>query len=168
MVDTSTAGNPHYYASYQLSDGSLINVEVLDTAGQERFRALNTSYYRNADCCVLVYDISSKSSFDECNKYYCNKIKEKCQKGIPVILLGNKTDLEAERKVSLEEASNFALKNNYMHMETSCYYNKNVSSAFEYIIEITNREMRKGKKKKSNIKIKKDNVNNQKKASSCC
>ena len=92
----------------------------MDTAGQERFKAINTQYYRGSDCCLLVYDITDKKSFEEIKKYYNQEIKDKCPKHVKVILLGNKTDLENERTISSEEASELALENNYIFMETSC------------------------------------------------
>ena len=52
----------------------------MDTAGQERFRSINTSYYRKADCCLLVYDITNRKSFEEIENYFNEKIKEKCKK----------------------------------------------------------------------------------------
>ena len=52
----------------------------MDTAGQERFKAINTSYYRKADCCLLVYDITNRKSFEEIENYFNEKIKEKCKK----------------------------------------------------------------------------------------
>ena len=129
----------------------------MDTAGQERFRSINKSYYRKADCCLLVYDITDKKSFDDCKDYYNKNIKEMCKKNIKVILLGNKSDLANERKVSLEEATNFALKNEYMFMETSCLKNANVADAFETLIEITNIESKNNiiseKKEDENIKV---------------
>ena len=94
---TSTIGNPNYFTSYQLSDGSLVNVHILDTAGQEKYKSLNENYYKKASCCLLVYDISDKKSFEECKNYYNETIKEKCKENIKVILLGNKTDLEDQR-----------------------------------------------------------------------
>ena len=115
----------------------------MDTAGQERFRAINKSYYHKADCCLLVYDITNIQSFEDCKIYYNNNIKEKCKKNIPVILLGNKSDLESERKVSPEDAATFAMTNRYVFMETSCLKNDNVANAFEALIEITNIEARK-------------------------
>jgi small GTP-binding protein len=89
----TTIGLQNYFNSYKLSDGSLVNVNIIDTSGQERFRALNQNYYRNADCCLLVYDVSNRKSFEEC-KYYIQQIKERCKQNIKVILLGNKTDLK--------------------------------------------------------------------------
>ena len=111
METISTLGLPNYFVNYRLSDGSLVNVQIMDTAGQERYKSINTSYYRKADCCLLVYDITNRHSFEEIENYFNEKIKEKCKENIQVILLGNKTDLEEERVVSSEEGANFSLKN---------------------------------------------------------
>ena len=122
----------------------------MDTAGQERFKSINTSYYRKADCCLLVYDISERNTFDELKSYFIGKIKEKCKKDIQVILLGNKTDLENKRKIPSEEGGKLALENNYIFLETSCLKNTNVADAFETLIEITNREAIKNRNEKPN------------------
>ena len=146
----------------------------MDTAGQERFRAINTSYYRRADCCLLVYDISERASFDDLKNYFIKKIKEKCKKDIQIILLGNKADLENKRKVPSEEGAKLALENNYIFLETSCLKNSNVADAFETLIEITNREIKanrnqnKDLEKSNNVKISvKDQINPQKSSCSC-
>ena len=130
----------NYFCRYKSSDGSLVNVDLYDTAGQENFHAISKSYYQKTDSCLLVYSISDRNSFDEIKNYYNPKIKEYCKKNIKVVLLGNKTDLENERKVSQEEGSDFALENDYLFMETSCLKNEHVSDAFETLIEITNNE----------------------------
>jgi small GTP-binding protein len=91
----------------------------MDTSGQERYRSINENYYRNADCCLLVYDITNVKSFEEC-KYYSTQIKERCKKNIKVILLGNKMDLEDKRKIDSKLGADLALKNKYIFMETSC------------------------------------------------
>ena len=109
-----TVGLPNFFVSYKLSDGSLVNVQLIDTAGQERFRAINKSYYKKADCCLLVYDITDIKSFEDCKDYYNKHINDKCKEDIPVILLGNKTDLSSKRKVDSEDAANFAIKNKYV------------------------------------------------------
>ena len=147
-------GIPNYFSVYQLSDGSLVSVQIMDTGGAERFRSITTNYYRNADCCLLVYDITNENSFEEIKNFFNEKIKENCKENIPVILLGNKTDLESKRKVPSEKGANFCVENGYIFMETSCLKNENVADAFETLIEITNREALK-KKSINNNKEKK-------------
>ena len=142
----TTIGIPHYFSTYKLSDGSLVNVKIIDTAGQEKFRALSKNYYKKADCCLLVYDISKKQSFEECKDFYNKNIKDKCQKDIQVIVLGNKSDLEDKREVSSEEGAKFSEENNYLFMESSCLKNTNVADAFDTLIEITNIEAKKNGK----------------------
>jgi len=46
-----------------LNDGSIIKLTIKDTAGQERFDSINEVFYKNADCCLLIYDITKKESF---------------------------------------------------------------------------------------------------------
>ena len=140
----------------------MINVLIRDTAGQEKYRALNESYYKEADCILLIYDISERHSFEECNNYFKYNIKEKCKENIIVILLGNKTDLEYQRQISSEEAANFALENNYIYMETSCARNQNVTDAFETLIEITNIELKKNNNKINSLKLNINKINTKK------
>ena len=107
---------PNYFCSFRLSDGSLVNVQILDTCGNEKYKLLNEIHYKSADCCLLVYDITDRHSFEECKKYYKEKIKEKCIKNIKVLLLANKNDLEDQRQVIYEEGANLALENGYIFM----------------------------------------------------
>ena len=118
-------------------------MHLFDRSGQEKFKSLYESYYKKADCCLLVYDISRKSTFDDCKDYYNENIKDKCKENIKVILLGNKTDLEDQREVKPEEGAAFALENDYIFMETSCLKNENVAKVFETLIEITKIELKK-------------------------
>lgn len=143
----------------------------MDTAGMEAFRSINLSYYRNANCCLLVYDITNEKSFIDCKEYFNEKIKENCPKGIPIILLGNKTDLEEKRKVPSEDGAKFALEYNYIFMETSCMKNTNVADAFETLIEITHREAIKQKNnddQKITLSKGDDNKDGEKKKKKCC
>ena len=161
---------------FRLSDGSLANVHIYDTAGQERFRGLTGTYYRKADCCLLVYDITNYQSFIDCKDYYIKNIKEKCKKNIKVILLGNKADLQNGRKVRPEEGASLAVNNDYMFKETSCVKNENVADAFETLIEITNLEKKNNNNNDSNdditkeetIKIEDDTKDEKPKKSGCC
>ena len=141
--------------SFQLSDGSIVNCLIYDTCGQERYNSINETYYRKADAVLLVYDITNKESFEAIKNYYCIKIRQLCKSNIPIILLGNKTDKENERKIKTEEGIDLALKEKLKFKETSCQKNENVADAFEALIEMWNSE---NKKKKMILEMKMSNV----------
>ena len=146
-------GVDNFVRAFQLSDGTLINCFIYDTCGQERYHSINESYYKKAGAILLVYDISNKKSFEILSTYYVNKIKENCKKGIPILLLGNKADLEEERQVSKEEGIKLACKHNFEFKETSCLQNKNVAGAFEALAESWNFQMHTKNKNKTDSKI---------------
>ena len=133
-------------------DGSYVNCEIIDTGGQEKYNALNVTYYKRADCCVLVYDVTSEESFEECENFYKKQIEQNCKKSIKVILVGNKTDLEKQRKIKTEKGAKFAEDNHYYFRETSCETNTNVSDAFETIIVMTHNDMIKNNEKIKEVK----------------
>lgn len=148
-----------------MSDGSLINVHIMDTCGQERFDSINEKYFQKADGILLVFDISNLSSFNKIKNFYVKSIKEKCKAGLPIILLGNKTDLQDQREVSQEMAINLSIDEEYIYKETSCVNNENVADAFETIIEMWNiynkeKSQKSIKKTKSKIKLQKENIRN--------
>ena len=136
-----------------MSDESIINIHFIDFAGVEKYKNISGSICMRADCCLLVYDITDRKSFIECQNYYKDTIKEKCKKNIQIILIGNKADLEDKREISTEEAANFALENDYIFMETSCLKNENVYEAFELILRLTNINLKNGDKTEK-IKLK--------------
>ena len=123
----------------------------MDTVGQEKYNALNENFYKQANCCLLVYDITNKESFNKIKNYYVNKIKENCKSIVKVLLLGNKTDLNDKREVSDKDGHDLALKNNYIFMESSCKNNYNVSDAFTALVEMTNLDCT--KEKNNNISL---------------
>ena len=78
-------------------------VQVWDTAGQERFRSISQAYYRNANGCIAVYDVTQSASFEAITDYitsYINFAPPNTARNI--VLVGNKTDLTDNREVSLE------------------------------------------------------------------
>ena len=125
----------------------------MDTAGEEKFNSIAESYYRKADCCLLVYDITSKKSFDKIKKYYVKRLKEYSDNILKVVLLGNKTDLKDQRQVSDIKGRDLALENGYIFMESSCKDNYNVSDAFTALVEMTNNELKKGRRRRRSKSI---------------
>ena len=63
-------------------DNQSIKFEIWDTAGQERYRSLAKVFYKNAAVCVLVYDITRKTSFNELKNYWFKEIKENAQSNV--------------------------------------------------------------------------------------
>ena len=147
-------------------------MRILDTAGQERYNSIFECYYKLADCCLLVYDITKKYSFEKVKSYYIEQIKEKCKKDTKVILLGNKTDLIEQREVSQDEGKDLANENGFIFMESSCKDNYNVSDAFTTLVEMTNNEYNKlNQIYKINsffLRDKKNDSKNDKKVGKCC
>ena len=89
-------------------------------------------YYRSADAVVVVFDITAKASFDECD-YWLNEIKTNAPSDIIRILIGNKTDLQG-RQVSLEQAQKFAEFHGLKYFECSAFSGLQVKEAFLEIL----------------------------------
>ena len=136
----------------------------MDTIGQEKYNALNENFYKQANCCLLVYDITNKESFNKIKNYYVNKIKENCKSIVKVVLLGNKTDLNDKREVSDKDGHDLALQNEYIFMESSCKNNYNVSDAFTALVEMTNLDCTKEKNKNISLNQNKEGNNDDR----CC
>lgn len=71
-------------------DGKTIKFEVWDTAGQDRFRTITSSYYKSADGVIIVYDVTDKKSFEDVDRFWVPEASKYLGKDVPVILLGNK------------------------------------------------------------------------------
>lgn len=90
--------------------GKSVKLQIWDTAGQERFRSVTRSYYRGAAGALLVYDTTSRDSFNALANWL-NDAKTLASPNIVILLVGNKKDLEEEREVTFLEASTFAQEN---------------------------------------------------------
>eukprot|EP00929_Paragymnodinium_shiwhaense_P016927 TRINITY_DN12567_c0_g3_i1.p1 TRINITY_DN12567_c0_g3~~TRINITY_DN12567_c0_g3_i1.p1 ORF type:complete len:228 (-),score=82.17 TRINITY_DN12567_c0_g3_i1:301-984(-) len=125
-------------------DDKAVTLQIWDTAGQERFQSLEVAFYRGADCCVLVYDITQQNSFealeswrDECLK----QARPKDADNFPFGVIGNKSDLEPERKVTDARARQWcSLTNDIPFYETSAATAQNVEQAF---VEIARQALKK-------------------------
>jgi len=107
-----------------------VRLIIYDTAGQEKFRSLIPMYIREAQIILLVYDISDKDSFDAMPNWI-QEVKEVLNKEVVFALIGNKMDLESQRKVSYEEGKKLAEKNNFVFQEISAKTGKNFENLFE-------------------------------------
>lgn len=124
----STVGIEYYSHVIQV-DGRQIKLMLWDTAGQERYYTIAKAYFRAALGVVLVYDISSRTSFDELTRWLRDSRAE-ADPNCVVILVGNKEDLASERVVSREEAEDFAKKHDLVYLETSALNNTHIEEVF--------------------------------------
>ncbi|KAG7237699.1 hypothetical protein INR49_032145 [Caranx melampygus] len=98
-------------------------------AGQERFKTITTAYYRGAMGIILVYDITDEKSFENIQNWM-KSIKENASAGVSRMLLGNKCDIEAKRKVSKETGEKLAKDHGIRFFETSAKSSINVEESF--------------------------------------
>jgi len=133
-------------------DGKSCKLQIWDTAGQERFRNIISSYYRGAQGIMLVYDITDLESFQNLNSWLI-EIEKNASKSVYKILVGNKCDMENERKVTTEQGKDFADQYGMKFFETSAKNSTNVNEAF---ITMTKEVMKNSSKKSPTPK--KDNV----------
>ncbi|MED6133599.1 hypothetical protein PIB30_029651 [Stylosanthes scabra] len=115
---------------------------IWDTAGQERFNSLGAAFYRGADCCVLVYDVNTKKTFDTLNNWHDEFIKQADlneHEAFPFVLLGNKVDVDGgnSRRVTEKKAREWcASRGNLPYFETSAKEGYNVEEVFLYVAKI--------------------------------
>eukprot|EP00253_Pinus_taeda_P010720 PITA_10720 len=114
-------------------DGQIIKAQLWDTAGQERFRAITTSYYRGSAGALVVYDISSRLSFDNAERWL-KDLRDKTDSSLVIMLVGNKTDLQHSRCVSTKEGRDLAEREGLCFIETSAKDAVNVEDAFTEVL----------------------------------
>ncbi|KAK4440971.1 Ras-related protein RABA5b [Sesamum alatum] len=114
-------------------DGKEVKAQVWDTAGQERFRAVTSAYYRGAVGALVVYDITRKTTFESV-KRWLDELNTHCDTTVARMLVGNKSDLENIREVSVDEGKSLAEEEGLFFIETSALESTNVNKAFEIVI----------------------------------
>ena len=110
-------------------EGQTFRIQIWDTTGQENFRCLTRSYFKNSVCAIITYDITNKQSFDNIQDWI-NEIKNQSSKDILLVLVGNKIDLEKERIVNYDEGKKFAEDNDMLFIETSALNGNGINQLF--------------------------------------
>lgn len=117
-------------------DDRATTLQIWDTAGLERFHSLNTSYFRGADCCTLVYDVTASASFKKLDDWYdlfLIQAGPRKSANFPFVVIGNKIDLE-NREVSAKRARQWcSCRGDLPYFETSAKRADNVEQAFQEV-----------------------------------
>lgn len=119
-------------------DNEQVVLDILDTAGQEEYLAMREQYMRTGEGFLLVYAINSRNSIEELQTFYEQIQRVKDSDNVPVLVVGNKSDLEVERQVSYEEGLEFAKALNCPFLETSAKQRINVEEAFYGLVRSIN------------------------------
>lgn len=115
-----------FYEKYDKS----VKFEIWDTCGQEKYRSLTHLFYKDALVAILVYDITSKTSYNEVINFWYNEIKEKGAKDVLIVICGNKSDLFDKEEISGEVARNWAKEKGISYYETSAKNKSGITEMF--------------------------------------
>lgn len=145
-------------------DGQQCMMEILDTAGTEQFTAMRDLYMKSGQGFVLVYSITAQATFNDLMELHDQIVRVKDTPDVPMILVGNKCDLEDERVVSKDQGQHLAKQFNCAFMEASAKNKINVSEIFYNLV----RQINSKTPDRSNVKNSKAKPNGKKKGRCCC
>ena len=127
-----TIGVEMFSKEFKINEDTVI-AQIWDTAGQEKYYTLTSSYYKGAKGALIVYDVSQRNTFLKVEKFV-NDLKENCDKRVYTILVGNKIDLEENRTVSTEEGKSLANKLKMGFYEVSAKDGTGINNLFQKIV----------------------------------
>ncbi|XP_022074599.1 ras-related protein ralB-B-like [Acanthochromis polyacanthus] len=149
------------YRKKVVLDGEDVQIDILDTAGQEDYAAIRDNYFRSGEGFLLVFSITEHESFSATSEFREQILRVKEEEVIPLLVVGNKSDLEERRQVSAEEAAAKAGEWNVQYVETSAKTRANVDKVFFDL-------MREVRKKKMSESKDKNGPSGKKKKKHCC
>uniref|UniRef100_A0A3B4AC86 small monomeric GTPase n=1 Tax=Periophthalmus magnuspinnatus TaxID=409849 RepID=A0A3B4AC86_9GOBI len=149
------------YRKKVVLDGEEVQIDILDTAGQEDYAAIRDNYFRSGEGFLLVFSITEHESFTATAEFREQILRVKEEDLVPLLVVGNKSDLEERRQVSLEEASSRAQEWGVPYVETSAKTRANVDKVFFDL-------MREVRKKKMSESKDKNGPSGKKKKKRCC
>ena len=132
--DTKATVGVEFMSKNFIVDNKVIKLELWDTAGQERYKAITAAYYKGAKGALIVYDVTSKETFDNVDKWH-NDLTTKGSPNINIIMVGNKTDLKDKIVINTDMSQKKAQFLQVPFMETSALDASNVKEAFYLLIQ---------------------------------
>lgn len=127
------------YRKQCVIDDRVAHLDILDTAGQEEFSAMREQYMRTGEGFLLVFSVTDRSSFEEIPRFHTQILRVKDKDDFPMILVGNKSDLENERTVSTAEGQELSRKLKITYLESSAKQRINVDAAFHDLVRAIRR-----------------------------
>ncbi|KAM9828838.1 ras-related protein O-RAL-like [Syngnathus acus] len=149
------------YRKKVVLDGEDVQIDILDTAGQEDYAAIRDNYFRSGEGFLLVFSITEYESFVSTAELREQILRVKEEESIPMLLVGNKSDLEERRKVTVEEVMEKVNEWRVQYVETSAKTRANVDKVFfDLMREVRMKKMAEG--------MDKNGPSGKKKKKRCC
>ncbi|KAJ2954924.1 hypothetical protein O0L34_g3252 [Tuta absoluta] len=127
------------YTKQCVIDGVPMKLDILDTAGQEEFSAMREQYMRSGEGFLLVFAVTDYNSFEEIYKFHKQILRVKDRDEFPMLLVGNKADLESQRTVTLEQAQDLSRRLKVPYIECSAKRRMNVDQTFHELVRLVRR-----------------------------
>ena len=134
-VHLSTIGLDYRLKSMTLKNSKNIKLQIWDTAGQDRFRAITKNYYKGANGIILIYDVTNMQTYENV-KNWISQIKEEASPNVIIYLVGNKIDVpDEQRLIKAEDGQKIADEFNLPFKEASAKDGTNVNEIFQELLE---------------------------------
>jgi small GTP-binding protein len=115
-------------------DDQPCELQIWDTAGQEQYRSLGSTYFRNAHGAILVFDVTERKTYDTL-QYWLQSFRSVAGSNRTVVIIGNKTDLVTRRATDWEIAADWATGHSCTYLETSALTGEGIDIAFDTFID---------------------------------
>ena len=147
----ATIGLDYKLKTMILEEQKIVKVQIWDTAGQDKFRAITRNYYKGASGIILIFDVTNIKSFENIKKWI-NEIKEEISEKVSIVLIGNKIDNVKERKITKEQGDKIANEIGTKFFETSAKTGEGINESVFYLVKIIYENDPEIKKKGQNLK----------------
>jgi len=127
------------YTKQCVIDDHVAKLDILDTAGQEEFSAMREQYMRSGEGFLPVFSLADRGSFEEMYKFHKQVLRVKDRDEFPMLIVGNKADLENQRAVTSEECYNMAKQLKIPFIECSAKLRMNVDQSFFELVRLIRR-----------------------------
>ena len=130
----ATIGLDYRLKTLILEEQKIVKVQLWDTAGQDKFRAITRNYYKGASGIILIFDVTNVKTYENIKKWI-NEIKEEISEKVAIVLIGNKIDNVQERKISKEQGDKLASEIGVKFFETSAKTGEGINESVFFLVK---------------------------------
>ena len=133
-IHMSTIGLDYRFKKMTVDDGKEATVQIWDTAGQDRFRAITKNYYKGAHGIILIYDVTNQKTFENVRNWV-TQIRENASEKAIIYIVGNKIDDKQNKVVTKEDGEKMAKEFDLKFFEASAKEDINIAPTFEALVK---------------------------------